>query len=188
MHFGGPVNPRPLFGAAGGEVRDEWAKNGGPSELFGAITYAWCSLPFMPRPSASAVPSLNHKESIAWSSILSKKRFLNRCTITRPQISSRISHPLFFEISYLVDQRAHLNKAEIINTWKAIQSGANKDGGERNAKGFGASSTAGVVYTNGGSSLGVLDRVLVQSYPQGVKGLPRSSCQYGVLLHHAHRS
>jgi hypothetical protein len=171
MYFHRPVNSRPMFGLVGGKGRSEWARSGGPNELLAAVTYGWSSMPFMPAPSVGATASSKHKKDITWSSFLSKQRFIHRCNISRREISSYISHPLFLQFAYLTDQSSYARKTEIFDAWKASQTSENKDEGSQKAQGINSSSSSDFVCTNFASSAGELDTVLAPSYPRGAKGL-----------------
>ncbi|TDL25416.1 hypothetical protein BD410DRAFT_819988 [Rickenella mellea] len=151
MLFGGPLNLRPYLSR-------EWYEAGGGAEVCLAISFFFNKLPFMPTSEWGAGNWYNDTPSFP--DLLSRERFFLRCRIVKHQTISYMRHPLFLELA-LLRTPARVDRARNLGLlWREAQL-------RREEPRMDDLPVAGrgVVFANGGSSMGNIDTLIPLEYP-----------------------
>ncbi|KAH9484367.1 hypothetical protein JR316_0003848 [Psilocybe cubensis] len=152
MTSAGPLNLRPF-------LDKDWYEAGGSSNVCVSIGFFYFALPTMPLGTTRLRPGMNMPH---FGDLLSKKRFLFRCKQVREQSIEITKHPLFLEFQE-VGAPARIQRNKIAaRQW--LGGGPPKTLSNKPMSPM-EQATAGLVFCNGGSSMGNTDKLLPRTYP-----------------------
>ena len=105
MHFFGPVNIRPF-------LNPDWLSQGGALEVITTGSVYQCTLPSMPSGEASPAKPF---------SLMTRKRFFDRCRECKRQMDTSIRHPLIREFADFTGRRHREERYRCAMQWREME-------------------------------------------------------------------